>query len=99
MQQHILQKECRRLNMTDVLPSGKKTPEGFANSSITAWAMKGPEGAKERVDLGTITWHGEYVPKVNRWGAGRFTPDRLSAQQLLDRKVPDTDLDRWGPYA
>lgn len=97
--QQVLQTECRRLGLTDVLPSGKKTPEGFANTTITAWTMKGPEGAKERVDLGQITWSGDYVKRVNPWGAGRFTPERLSAAELEARKVPGTDLDPWGAYA
>jgi hypothetical protein len=60
--------------------------------------MKGPDGAKERVDLGTITWHGVHVPKLNPFGAGRFLPGALTAEQLAERKIPGTDLDRWGPY-
>jgi hypothetical protein len=99
MQQHVLAKECRRLGYTNVLPSGKKTPEGFANETITAWKLKGPYGQKVREDLGTITWAGTYEKKLNPFGAGRFTVDKLTEAEREARKVPGTDLDPWGPAA
>ncbi|CED82678.1 hypothetical protein [Phaffia rhodozyma] len=94
-EQRRLVEEARRLNITDVLPSGPKTPPEFANTFMDVWKETGKE--RTRTELGRIIWAGVYKKKLNPWGEGRFTEDRLSPEKIKEREVVE-GLPRWGPY-
>lgn len=95
-QQRLLVKEARRLNLTDVLPSGPKTPPEFANTFLDAWREMGVE--RKRTELGRIIWAGVYKKKLNPFGQARFVEGKMDEEKRKAREVVE-GLERWGPYS
>jgi hypothetical protein len=96
-QQSELVSEARRLGITDLLPSGPKTPETHANESMQAYVHQYAHDMKTvigKVEQGEVKWHGVYVKRLNPFGAGRFVEG--GTHEDMDHTF--AGIPRWGNY-